>query len=82
MEPGVYRFGEYIFAVLRYKDLWKIPEEGWLISECPPNWAIAFHSPKFGRTKRGEWLFCNVIKRLPFLSLVMEKVPEEVVSSV
>jgi hypothetical protein len=81
MEQSIYRFGEYKFAILRTTDLQKIPKVGWLVSLCPPDWAIAFYSPKFGKTKFKEWYFCSLIRRFPLLSLVMKKEPFEVLTS-
>jgi hypothetical protein len=71
----LYKFGEYKFLVSPLGEIErKIEQLGgkWLISQCPPNWGIAFSSPKFSKTKKGQWLFCNFIKRLSYLGIVME----------
>jgi hypothetical protein len=78
LSPVMYKFGEYRFAVVPLSQASSFFDKGWLVSECPPNWAVGFYSPKFSATKRGQWLFCSLAKRLTLLSLVMEKVPLEV----
>ncbi len=73
--PVMYKFGEYRFAVVPLSQAESFFVDGWLVSLCPPQWAVGFKSPKFKTTKKGEWLFCSLAKRLSLLSLVMEKVP-------
>jgi hypothetical protein len=71
----LYKFGEFRFLVSTPKEIErKVQTLGgnWLISLCPPDHAIGFSSPKFSVTKKGEWLFCNFIKRLTYLGIVME----------
>ncbi len=81
LKPTLFKFGEYRFAIVPLSQVDSFFDEGWLVSLCPPQWAVGFKSPKFKKTKKGEWLFCSLAKRLPFLSLVMEKVPLEVTPS-
>ncbi len=81
LTPAIYKFGEYRFAVVPLSQVDSFFGEGWLVSLCPPQWAVGFKSPKFKTTKKGEWLFCSLAKRLSLLSLVMERVPLEVESS-
>ncbi len=81
LHPALYKFGEYRFAVVPLSQAKTFFGDGWLVSLCPPYWAVGFHSPKFKQTKKGEWLFCSLIKRLGLLSIIMEKVPLEVSSS-
>ncbi len=78
IKPALFKFGEYRFAVVPISQVDSFFTEGWLVSLCPPNWAVGFKSPKFRQTKKGKWLFCSLIKRLGLLSLIMEKVPLEV----
>ncbi len=78
LTPVMYKFGEYRFAILPLSQASSFFREGWLVSECPPDWAVGFKSPKFSKTKKGQWLFCSLAKRLSLLSLVMEKVQLEV----
>jgi hypothetical protein len=71
----LFRFGEYRFLVSPLNEIEKKTKDlggEWLISQCPPNWGVAFSSPKFTVTKKGQWLFCNFIKRLTYLGIVME----------
>jgi hypothetical protein len=71
----LYKFGEYRFLVSTPKEIEskvKTLGGGWLISKCPPSHAIAFSSPKFTENRSGEWLFCNFIKRLVYLGIIME----------
>jgi len=73
----LYKFGEYKFLVSTPESIGKLTEKVggyWLISYCPPSAAIAFSSPTFSENRARQWLFCNFIKRLHYLSLVMEEV--------